>query len=458
MARPSERRGPQGVRPHDAGPRKTLPDSRLGPRHDAVRNPHLHRAVTEHHGGERAPRFGGPLLANRGHYARSSRGHVRGGHRGGDLARRSGAPEGAADSTHRNGDPRATRRAPRGDLGAPDGPRPRRVNGPARGRAQDRGRRPVDGGRPPDVPGRHAYRSNRATLEPGPPRRLRINPIRPRPMDSTAETEGVASRNHRAWPFAVKSPESALRRMSRPSGLRLVPPAPSPREATQPGKSSFVNKRLRVVTDSARRVSAVAFSDFLQLMKLRIDALLLLVAAAGYVATSRTAVDIPRFGLLMAAGLLGAAGASATNHYLDRDLDAVMRRTRTRPLPQHRIEPPAHALAFGVGLLGLSLAIAGFGLNLLTAAMIGLGYAIYVGVYTIGLKRTHVSNIVIGGLAGSCPALAGSAAAANSIGLTVKFLAHPSPETAWAGYRFSGIYLAAILIGMMADAILRIPL
>ena len=300
-----------------------------------------------------------------------------------------------------------------------------------------------------------------------------------------------------------------------------------------------------MLADSARRVSAVAFSDYLQLMKLRIDALLLLVAAAGFVATSGAAADLPRFGLLMTAGLLGAAGASATNHYLDRDLDAVMRRTRTRPLPQHRIEPPAHALAFGVGLLGLSLAIAGFGINLLTAAMIGLGYAIYVGVYTIGLKRTHVSNIVIGGLAGSCPALAGSAAAANSIslpavliavlvflwtpghfwalayrgredyrrahlpmlpavwndrgsvvaiagstaiaalasiafiwtsafdavylivaigssavllGLTVKFLAHPSPETAWAGYRFSGIYLAAILIGMMADAILRIPL
>src|SRR5438876_12414190 len=98
----------------------------------------------------------------------------------------------------------------------------------------------------------------------------------------------------------------------------------------------------------------------------------------------------------MTAGLLGAAGASATNHYLDRDLDAVMRRTRTRPLPQHRIEPPAHALAFGVGLLGLSLAIAGFGLHLLTAAMLGLGYAIHVGQYTIGIKRTHVSKIVNG--------------------------------------------------------------
>jgi len=286
-------------------------------------------------------------------------------------------------------------------------------------------------------------------------------------------------------------------------------------------------------------------SDYAQLMKLRIDALLLLVAAAGYIATSGVAVDAWRFGLLMLAGLLGAAGASATNHYLDRDLDSVMHRTRTRPLPQHRIEPPAHALEFGVGLLILSLAIAGLGINLLTAVMIGLGYAVYIGVYTVGLKRTHVSNIVIGGFAGSCPALAGSAAAANSIslqavliallvflwtpghfwalayrsredyrrarlpmlpavwgertsalaiagstaivavasiaffftsafdaiylavsivagvvllGLTAKFIAHPSPENAWAGYKFSGIYLAIVLVGMMADAILRIPL
>src|SRR5205809_6297960 len=94
-----------------------------------------------------------------------------------------------------------------------------------------------------------------------------------------------------------------------------------------------------------------------------------------------------------------------------------MHRTRTRPLPQHRSEPPAHALEFGVGLLVLSLAIAGLGINPLTAVMIGLGYAVYIGVYTVGLKRTHVSNIVSGGFAASCPALALSAAVANSISL-----------------------------------------
>lgn len=289
----------------------------------------------------------------------------------------------------------------------------------------------------------------------------------------------------------------------------------------------------------------MSFSDYVQLMKLRIDALLLLVAAAGYVATVGAAIDAWRFGLLMLAGLLGAAGASATNHYLDRDLDSVMVRTQTRPLPQHRIEPPAHALAFGLALTAVGIGIATVGINLLTAAMIGLGFAVYIGVYTLGLKRTHASNIVIGGFAGSCPALAGSAAAIGAISLqaaliallvflwtpghfwalafrsrddyrraglpmlpaiadertvvrviagstaivalasiafvvtsafesiylivavvsgsvllafAANFLLDPTPKTAWAGYRFSGIYLALVLVGTMVDAVFRFRL
>ena len=288
----------------------------------------------------------------------------------------------------------------------------------------------------------------------------------------------------------------------------------------------------------------MSLSDYVQLMKLRIDALLLLVATSGYVATSGIRIDLFRLSLLLLAGFLGAAGASATNHYLDRDLDSVMRRTQNRPLPAHRIETPAHALAFGLALVVVGLVIAGVGINLLTAAMIGLGFVVYIGVYTLGLKRSHMSNIVIGGFAGSCPALAGSAAAANAISLpavliallvflwtpghfwalayrsredyrraglpmlpavsdertsvraitisstivafasvafvftsafdalylgvavvagavllalTAKFLIIPSAENAWAGYRFSGIYLTLLLVGMMADAIVRIP-
>src|SRR3989475_6691489 len=171
-------------------------------------------------------------------------------------------------------------------------------------------------------------------------------------------------------------------------------------------------------------------------MKLRIAALRLLVAAAGYIATSGIAVDLWRFSLLMIAGLLGAAGASATNHYLDRDIDSVMHRTRTRPLPQHRIEPPAHALAFGVGLLALSLAIAGLGINPLTAVMIGLGYAVYIGVYTVGLKRIHMSNIVIGGVAGACPARAGAPAPPDLISLPAVPIA-PLPFLLAPGHIFA---------------------
>ena len=285
----------------------------------------------------------------------------------------------------------------------------------------------------------------------------------------------------------------------------------------------------------------MTLDDYLSLMKLRIDGLLLLVAAAGYVATSGWRIDPVSFGLLMVSGLLASSGASAVNHYIDRDLDAVMRRTRARPLPARRIEPPERALAFGLGLTAVSLGVSYVGINPLTAAMIGLGFAIYVGVYTLGLKRTHVSNIVIGGFAGSCPALAGSAAAANLISLpaaliallvflwtpghfwalafraredyrraglpmlpavedartsawaiglstatvavasvafamtsafhdgylvvalvasailmylVVRLLAEPTPERAWAGYKFSGLYLAIILVAMMADVLL----
>ncbi len=286
---------------------------------------------------------------------------------------------------------------------------------------------------------------------------------------------------------------------------------------------------------------ALSFDDYVQLMKLRIDALLLLVAAAGYIATSGPRVDPVAFGLLMVTGLLASSGASAVNHYIDRDIDAVMRRTSTRPLPAHRIDPPVRALTFGLGLIGIALGLAYLAINPLTAAMIGLGFAVYVGVYTLGLKRTHVSNIVIGGFAGSCPALAGSAAAANAISLpaaligllvflwtpghfwalafrnsedykraglpmlpavkdsvtsaraigassaivaiasiafaftdafhdaylvaaaalgatllylALRFVADPTRERAWAGYKFSGIYLALILVAVMADALL----
>ncbi len=108
---------------------------------------------------------------------------------------------------------------------------------------------------------------------------------------------------------------------------------------------------------------AVTLSEYVELMKVRIDALLLLVAAAGYIATSGTKIEPLSFGLLMLTGFMASAGASAVNHYIDRDLDAVMHRTRARPLPAHRIEPPGRALAFGLALTGVSLGVSALWIN-----------------------------------------------------------------------------------------------
>jgi len=161
--------------------------------------------------------------------------------------------------------------------------------------------------------------------------------------------------------------------------------------------------------------------DYVSLLKLRISALLLLVAAAGYLVARGPAVEPAAFGLLMASGLLASCGASAVNHYVDRDVDRTMTRTRSRPIPAGRV-PPVHALVLGTTLLLASVVLA-FSVNALTAAFVLLGFVVYVFVYTIALKRRTVWNIVVGGFAGSCPALAGSAAAAGVISLPAALLA-----------------------------------
>lgn len=163
------------------------------------------------------------------------------------------------------------------------------------------------------------------------------------------------------------------------------------------------------------------FRDYITLLKLRIAALLLLVAAAGYLVTSGPAVQPLSFALLLVSGLFASGGASAANHYIDRDLDGLMARTRGRPIPAGRV-PPLHALLLGLGLLAASAALSIL-VNPLTTAFILLGFAVYVVVYTMGLKRRTVANIVIGGFAGSCPALAGSAAAAGAVSIGAALIA-----------------------------------
>src|SRR5947207_12123847 len=95
--------------------------------------------------------------------------------------------------------------------------------------------------------------------------------------------------------------------------------------------------------------------------------------------------SVSKIGLTCLGGYLSAGGAGAVNHFYDRDIDARMKRTATRPIPAGRISPRA-ALGFGLTLAGLSFVLLWTCVNLLAAALALAGFVGYVGVYTIWLK------------------------------------------------------------------------
>jgi protoheme IX farnesyltransferase len=111
----------------------------------------------------------------------------------------------------------------------------------------------------------------------------------------------------------------------------------------------------------------------------------------------------------------GCAGCNALTNYLDRDIDAVMNRTRHRPIPSGRITPAA-GLRFGLALIAISILLS-FTLNLLSVLWMSLGVLDNVGVYSLLLKRRSALNILLGGFSGGLPVLFGwSAATPGPIG------------------------------------------
>jgi protoheme IX farnesyltransferase len=149
----------------------------------------------------------------------------------------------------------------------------------------------------------------------------------------------------------------------------------------------------------------------------------------------------------LAGGALAAGSANAINMYLDRDIDAIMRRTRQRPLPAHAIAPE-HALRFGFVLGAIAFYLLAVAVNVLAAVLALSAIAFYVFVYTMWLKRTTAQNIVIGGAAGAVPALVGWAAVTGGLAwpaivlFAIVFVW--TPPHFWAlAMRFSGDYAAA---------------
>ena len=151
----------------------------------------------------------------------------------------------------------------------------------------------------------------------------------------------------------------------------------------------------------------MSLRDYIRLTKPKILPLLIVVALASAVIADRGLPSLRVLVGLFIAGTLASGGALALNSYLEVDVDSKMRRTKNRPLPAHRIVEPRRALAFASSLLALGMIIAYVALNLYATLFIALGAVIYVPVYTLWLKPRTSWNIVLGGFAGSCSALAG---------------------------------------------------
>jgi protoheme IX farnesyltransferase len=153
-------------------------------------------------------------------------------------------------------------------------------------------------------------------------------------------------------------------------------------------------------------------TDYVTLTKPKVQLLLLLTT----VTTMYVAGD-PSAGLValtVIGGSLSAGGAAAVNHYWDRDIDAQMARTATRPVPSGRVRPRS-ALIYGLVLAALSFLVLATTVNLLSAFLALSGFLGYVFVYTIWLKRSTPQNIVIGGAAGAVPPLVGWAAVTGGL-------------------------------------------
>jgi heme o synthase len=176
------------------------------------------------------------------------------------------------------------------------------------------------------------------------------------------------------------------------------------------------------VTSSALAVPARGrqlVADYVELTKPKVQTLLLFTTVmtmeiAGSPSVSKIAVTC-------LGGYLSAGGAGAVNHYYDRDIDARMKRTASRPIPAGRVSPRA-ALTFGIALSALSFLLLWTCVNLLSASLALAGFVGYVGVYTVWLKRRTPQNIVIGGAAGAVPPLVGWAAVRGSLAWTAVYL------------------------------------
>ncbi len=155
--------------------------------------------------------------------------------------------------------------------------------------------------------------------------------------------------------------------------------------------------------------------DYFALLKPRVMSLVVFTGLAGMLLAPGGLHPVLAFTALLCIAV-GAGASGAINMWFDADIDAVMRRTQSRPIPRGVITP-ADALGFGVTLSVASVLVMGLAINAVAAGLLALTIAFYVLVYTMWLKRRTPQNIVIGGAAGAFPPMIGWAAVTGDISL-----------------------------------------
>ncbi len=202
---------------------------------------------------------------------------------------------------------------------------------------------------------------------------------------------------------------------------------------------------------AGRRSARVVARSLFALTKPRIIELLLVTTIPTMLLAQRGLPSIRILVVTLVGGAFAAGSASTINCYIDRDIDAVMRRTSRRPLTGHgklAVIKPAEALAFGIVLGVVATVLLGTLVNWLSAGMADAAILFYVFVYTLGLKRRTPNNIVIGGAAGCMPVLIGWSAVTGTVGLPAVVLFAViffwTPPHTWAlAMKFRDDYVAA---------------
>ena len=220
--------------------------------------------------------------------------------------------------------------------------------------------------------------------------------------------------------------------------------------------------------DSAR------VADYVALLKPRVMSLVVFSGLVGLIVAPGSIHPLIGFTVILCIAM-SAGGSAAVNMWFDRDIDAVMTRTRSRPIPDGRVSPQS-ALEFGTVMIVTAVLLMSLAVNMTAAALLAGAAAFYIFVYTIWLKRRTPWNIVIGGAAGAFPPMIGWAAVTGHIGwpaiILFAIIFFWTPPHFWAlalyrneDYRRAGVPMLPVIKGarrtkieMLIYTLLLLPL